>query len=39
VAAESARDDDRGVGDGGSGAVWEAIAGGDKTESFDLLMA
>jgi hypothetical protein len=33
------RDDDEGVGDGGSGAVWEASAGGDQTESFDLLMA
>jgi hypothetical protein len=30
-------DDDGGVGDGGSGAVWEASAGGDQTESFDLL--
>jgi hypothetical protein len=30
---------DRGVGDGGSGAVWEASAGGDQTESFDLLTA
>jgi hypothetical protein len=33
------RDDDRGVGDGGSGAVWEASAGDDQTESFDLLTA
>jgi hypothetical protein len=33
------RDDDWGVGDGGSGAVWEASAGGDQTESFDLLTA
>jgi hypothetical protein len=33
------RDDDGGVGDGGSGAVWEASAGGDQTESFDLLTA
>jgi hypothetical protein len=31
------RDND--VGDGGSGAVWEASAGGSQTESFDLLMA
>jgi hypothetical protein len=31
--------DDEGVDDGGSGAVWEASAGGDQTESFDLLMA
>jgi hypothetical protein len=30
---------DGGVDDGGSGAVWEASAGGDQTESFDLLMA
>jgi hypothetical protein len=33
------RDDDGGVGDGGSEAVWEASAGGDQMESFDLLMA
>jgi hypothetical protein len=33
------RDDDGGVGDGGSGAMWEASAGGDQTESFDLLTA
>jgi hypothetical protein len=33
------RDDDRGDSDGGSGAVWEASAGGDQTESFDLLTA
>jgi hypothetical protein len=33
------RDDDGGVVDGGSGAVWEASAGGDQTESFDLLTA
>jgi hypothetical protein len=33
------RDDDRGVSDGGSGVMWEASAGGDQTESFDLLMA
>jgi hypothetical protein len=33
------RDGDRGIDDGGSGAVWEASAGGDQTESFDLLMA
>jgi hypothetical protein len=31
------RDDDGGVGDSGSGAVWKAIAGGDQMESFDLL--
>jgi hypothetical protein len=31
--------DDGGVGNGGSGAVWEASAGGDQTESFDLLTA
>jgi hypothetical protein len=31
------RDDDGGVGDGGSGAVWGASAGDDQTESFDLL--
>jgi hypothetical protein len=30
-------DDDGGVGDGGSGAVWEAS--GDQTEGVDLLMA
>jgi hypothetical protein len=29
----------RSIGDGGSGAVWEASAGGDVTESFDLLIA
>jgi hypothetical protein len=29
----------RGVSDVGSGAVWEASAGGDQTESFELLMA
>jgi hypothetical protein len=29
----------RGIGDGGSGAMWEASAGGDVTESFDLLIA
>jgi hypothetical protein len=29
----------RGVGDGGSGAVWEASASGDQTVSFDLLTA
>jgi hypothetical protein len=33
------RDDDRGIDDSGSGAVWEASAGGDQTESFDLLTA
>jgi hypothetical protein len=33
------RDDDRGVGDGGSEAVWEASVGGDQMESFDLLTA
>jgi hypothetical protein len=33
------RDDDGGVSDSGSGAVWEASAGGDQTESFDLLTA
>jgi hypothetical protein len=33
------RDDDRGIDDGGRGAVWEASAGGDQTESFDLLTA
>jgi hypothetical protein len=33
------RDDDGGVGDGGSGVVWEASAGGDQAESFDLLTA
>jgi hypothetical protein len=33
------RDDDGSVGDGGSGAVWEASVGGDQTESFDLLTA
>jgi hypothetical protein len=32
------RDDDEGVGDGGSGAVWEDSASGDQTESFNLLM-
>jgi hypothetical protein len=32
------RDDDGGVNDGGSGAVWEASAGGDPMESFDPLM-
>jgi hypothetical protein len=32
-------DDNGGVGDGGSGAVWEASAGDDQTESFDLLTA
>jgi hypothetical protein len=32
-------DDDGGVDDGGSGAVWEASAGGDQTKSFDLLTA
>jgi hypothetical protein len=32
-------DDDGGVDDGGSGAVWEASAGEDQTERFDLLMA
>jgi hypothetical protein len=32
-------DDDGGVGDGGSGAVWDVNAGGDQTESFDLLTA
>jgi hypothetical protein len=31
------RDGDGGVDDGGSGAVWEASAGGDQTKSFDLL--
>jgi hypothetical protein len=31
------RNDDGGVSDGGSGAVWEVSAGGDQTESFDLL--
>jgi hypothetical protein len=33
------RNDDGGIGDGGSGAVWEASASGDQTESSDLLMA
>jgi hypothetical protein len=32
-------DDDGCVDDGGSGTVWEANAGGDQTESFDLLTA
>jgi hypothetical protein len=33
------RDDDGGIGDGVSGVVWEASAGGDQAESFDLLTA
>jgi hypothetical protein len=33
------RDDDGGIGDGGSGAVWETSVGGDQTERFDLLTA
>jgi hypothetical protein len=32
-------DDDGGVSDGGSGAVWEASTDGVQTESFDLLTA
>jgi hypothetical protein len=32
-------DDDRGISDGGSGAVWGPSASGDQTESFDLLTA
>jgi hypothetical protein len=31
-------DNDGGVSDGGSGAMWEASAGDDQTKSFDLLM-
>jgi hypothetical protein len=33
------RDDDGGIGDDGSEVVWEASAGGDQTEIFDLLTA
>jgi hypothetical protein len=33
------RDDDGGVDDGGSGAVWEGSASGDQMERFDLLTA
>jgi hypothetical protein len=33
------RNDDGGIDDGGSGAVWETSVGGDQTERFDLLTA